>query len=154
MPAGCIFADKGPATFVLDDNLHALLALLALTNSAPFASLVALQLAAADAAARSYEVGVIQRTPVPELSPEVTDRLSRLVRHAWSLKRDLDTATLTSHAFVLPALLQVEGASLDARVAIWLTAMEGLPTTPDHERYWGETAETGRSSVWRFDPDR
>lgn len=65
MPAGCIFADKGPAAFVSGDDPQALLALLALSNASPFGMLVSLQLAAADAAARSYEVGVIQRTPVP-----------------------------------------------------------------------------------------
>lgn len=114
MPAGCIFADKGPAAFVANDEPQALLALLAVSNSAAFRSLVELQMAFG-----SYEVGVIQRTPVPDLSPGDTERLAQLARRGWSLKRDLDTATLTSHAFVLPALLQVEGESLDARADIW-----------------------------------
>ena len=38
---------------------------------------------------------------------------------AWSFTRGLDTATLTSAAFVLPALLQVKGKDLDARTAAW-----------------------------------
>ena len=58
LPAGCVFADKGPASLVADDDPIALLAMLALTNSHAFGLLVSLQLAAADAAARSYEVGV------------------------------------------------------------------------------------------------
>ncbi|MFZ4701093.1 MAG: Eco57I restriction-modification methylase domain-containing protein, partial [Candidatus Methylumidiphilus sp.] len=53
MPAGCIFADKGPAAFVANDDSNKLLALLAISNSRAFASLVEVQLAAADAAARS-----------------------------------------------------------------------------------------------------
>lgn len=106
MPAGCIFADKGPAAFVANDDPDELLALLALTNSRPFSILVELQLAAADAAARSYEVGVIQKTPMPDLSLEQTHALAALARHAWSLKRTLDTITETSHAFLLPALLR------------------------------------------------
>ncbi len=112
MPAGCIFADKGPAAFVANDDPQVLLALLALTNSAAFRTLVSLQMAFG-----SYEVGVIQRTPVPELSPDAEDHLASLARRSWSLKRSLDTAGVTSHAFVLPALLQTEGATLAERVA-------------------------------------
>ncbi|MBP7650403.1 MAG: hypothetical protein KA744_11200, partial [Phenylobacterium sp.] len=112
MPAGCIFADKGPAAFVEGDDPTGLLALLAVTNSATFRRLVELQMAFG-----SYEVGVIQRTPVPDLSQSDTDRLAALARSVWSLKRNLDTATLTSHAFVLPALLQADGADLGTRVA-------------------------------------
>lgn len=112
MPAGCIFADKGPAAFVGDDDPDTLLALLALTNSRAFGVLVSLQLAAADAAARSYEVGVIQKTPVP---PLITDHasLATLARRAWSLKRSFDTVNETSHAFLLPAALrQAQGERL------------------------------------------
>jgi len=139
MPAGCIFADKGPAAFVEGDDPETLLALLALTNSRPFGALVDLQLAAADAAARSYEVGVLQRTPVPPLTTDdrqpTTDdgrlttedgrpttpaqTLATLAHRAWSLKRALDTATETSHAFLLPALLQTAGTDLAARAAAW-----------------------------------
>lgn len=124
LPAGCIFADKGPATFVADDDPDALLALLAVTKSQAFSILVELQLAAADAAARSYEVGVIQRTPVPDLSDANCNDLAHLARRAWSLKRALDTAELTSHAFTLPALLQVEGATLAERAAAWQAHIE------------------------------
>ncbi len=106
MPQGCIFADKGPAAFVADDAPVALLALCALTNSQAFALLVSLQLAAADAAARSYEVGVIQKTPVPDFCAEQQATLAGLARRAWSLERTLDTIEETSHAFALPASLR------------------------------------------------
>lgn len=106
MPSGCIFADKGPAAFVAGDSPQALLALLAILNSTAFGCLVSLQLAAADAAARSYEVGLIQKTPVPDLTDEVQDRLATLARRAWSLMRRLDTTTQTSHAFLLPTALR------------------------------------------------
>lgn len=124
MPAGCIFADKGPAAFVEDDDPEALLAMLAIANSRPFAALVELQLAAADAAARSYEVGVLQRTPIPPLTtdddqPTTKYHLAELAHRAWSLKRSLDTPTENSHAFILPALLQVEGDDLAERAAAW-----------------------------------
>jgi hypothetical protein len=67
----------------------------------------------------SYEVGVIQRTPVPDLTPADEAALASLARRAWSLKRSLDTRTETSHAFVLPALLETEGRTLGARSAAW-----------------------------------
>ena len=106
MPSGCIFADKGPAAFVTEDDPEELMALVCLLNSTAFGLLVSLQLAAADAAARSYEVGVIQRTPVPDISPKQRARLVTLARRAWSLKRSLDTTNETSHAFLVPAALR------------------------------------------------
>ncbi|WP_421329447.1 hypothetical protein [Aeromonas veronii] len=106
MPRGCIFGHKGPAVFVDDDRPINLLALCALSNSEAFGLLVSLQLAAADAAARSYEVGVIQRTPVPDLDLKQLAVLSGLARRSWSIKRTLDTIEETSHAFALPAALR------------------------------------------------
>ena len=119
LPSGTIFGHKGPAAFATDDPPDDLLALMAIMSSKCFRALVEFQLAAADAkaggAARSYEVGVIQRTPVPELSPVDTDSLATLARRAWSLRYQLDTCNETSHAFVLPALLQVSGDTLTGR---------------------------------------
>jgi hypothetical protein len=110
LPAGCAFGDKGPAAFVEGDSDVELLCVLALGLSRAFYSLVEVQLAAADArpggAAHSFEVGVIQRTPVPELNAEQKVQLARLAHRAWSLKRASDTVEETSHAFVLPALLR------------------------------------------------
>ncbi len=101
MPRGCIFGHKGPAAFVAEDAPEPLLALLALTNSQPFLMLVSLQMAFG-----SYEVGVIQRTPVPDLPVNKQTTLALLARRAWSLKRTLDTIEETSHVFLLPAALR------------------------------------------------
>ena len=110
MPAGCIFADKGPAAFVTDDAPEELLALCCLLNSAAFGLLVSVQLARVELA-QSFEVGLIQQTPIPTLPAALRDQLAALARRAWSLKRTLDTTTETSHAFVLPlALRQAEAA--------------------------------------------
>ena len=54
----------------------------------------------------SYEVGVIQKTPVPSLTAAHRKQLANLARRAWSLKRTADSVTETSHAFVLPAMLR------------------------------------------------
>jgi hypothetical protein len=133
MPAGCIFADKGPAAFIDGDDPDSLLTLCAVVNSAPFGALVALQLARTELA-QSYEVGLIQQTPVPPLTTELRTpnpeprTLSTLAHRAWSLKRTLDTATETSHAFLLPALLQTAGTGLTARTAAWADRVKATET--------------------------
>jgi hypothetical protein len=75
--------------------------------SRPFEALVELSLNAGDSTARSFEVGIIQKTPVPNFNSEQQIMLASLARRAWSLKRTLDTIEETSHAFVLPAALRV-----------------------------------------------
>lgn len=101
MPRGCIFADKGPAAFVSDDSPDDLLPLLAVVNSQAFSRLVSLQMAFG-----SYEVGVIQRTPIPNLPAEMKEKLAALAKRAWSLKRMLASVDETSHAFQLPSVLR------------------------------------------------
>lgn len=113
MPKNCIFGDKGPAAFTAGESPDDYLPRLAIANSAPFSILVGLQLAAADAAARSYEVGVIQTTPVPRLSVREQELLGNWARRAWSLKRALDTIEETSHAFALPFALRARLGDFD-----------------------------------------
>ena len=108
MPGGCVFADKGPAAFVEGDAPKQLLAALALATSSAFHYLVQLQMAFG-----SYEVGVIQRTPIPNLNADTVRKLAALARQAWSLKRSLDTTNETSHAFVLPAGARSNVGALD-----------------------------------------
>ena len=116
MPASCIFADKGPAAFVEGDDPREVLALCAAVNSAPFRGLVALRLARTELA-QSYEVGLIQEAPVPDLTTGTRDRLARLAHVGWSLRWRADTYTESSHAFILPGLLQVVGTTLLDRAA-------------------------------------
>jgi len=120
MPNGCIFGDKGPAALDAEDNDTALFCLLAICSSSAFHALVEVQLAAADArpggAAHSFEVGVIQKTPVPDVNAERRATLAALARRAWSLKRTLDTIEETSHAFALPAALRVRLGDYDPSV--------------------------------------
>jgi hypothetical protein len=122
MPTGCVFGDKGPAAFAKDDDVEALLSTLAVASGKPFRALVEVQLAAADAkaggAARSYEVGVIQRTPLATMGPDARSRLAANAKRAWAAKRTLDTTNETSHAFLLPAglnrrLSQVERRTIE-----------------------------------------
>ncbi len=102
IPSGCVFGHKGPAAFVAgaSDKLWALLGVM---QSAHFSHLISLQLAAADSAARSYEVGVIQRTPFPgAASSDDLNKLGRLASKSWVNKRSFDTLREVSHSFVSP----------------------------------------------------
>jgi len=119
MPTGCIFGHKGPAVVETNDDGHELLSLLAITSSSTYGAITELQLAAADAAARSYEVGVIQRTPIPRLNAADKVGLAMLARRAWSLRRSIDTRTETSHAFALASLLQVGRLTLAEGGSAW-----------------------------------
>ena len=64
----------------------------------------------------SYEVGVIQRTPVPQVSESDRITLSELARRAWSLKQRLDSRNETSHAFLLPPGLNERCTGSDPQV--------------------------------------
>jgi hypothetical protein len=131
LPAGCIFGDKGPAAIVEGDDEDELLALLAISNSKAFRSLIEFQLAAAEptgrgGAARSYEVGVLQRTPVPEVSPMVRSELARLAQVAWKARRGLSVRCEVSPSFATPALLLVSGDNLATRTEAWSEHVERL----------------------------
>lgn len=106
MPAGCVFTGKGPAAFDTDNSPEHLLASLALMNSGPFKVLVGTRLNAADSTARSFEVGIIQKTPAPTVDEELRHRLADLAKRAWRIKYALDSTDETSHAFILPSLIR------------------------------------------------
>jgi hypothetical protein len=113
LPTGAVFSTKGPGAFVHGFDAKKTLEMLAICNSQPFKYLVNLQIAAADAAARSYEVGIINRTPFPETNAEIEHSLATLAHEAWKAKRELDSVDETSHAFALPAALRYRVGSYD-----------------------------------------
>ena len=70
----------------------------------------------------SYEVGVVQHIPVPDLDNLDGSHLGELARSAVVLKQSLDTTNETSHVFVLPGVLQVPGNTLIERAEAWRCA--------------------------------
>ena len=98
--------------FVDGDSSLDLLALCALVNSSIFKHLVSAQLARTELA-QSFEAGLIQQTPIPELSDQDKERLATLARSAWSLKRALDATNELSHAFLLPQRLINKVSEID-----------------------------------------
>jgi hypothetical protein len=114
LPRGCAFGHKGPVVFVEGNLASRLLELCAVLNSDLCEELVSAQLARVELA-RSYEVGIIQDTPVPNSGePELVN----LALKAWQAQRLLDTANMTSHAFRRPALAAASG-SVSAAAADW-----------------------------------
>ena len=135
LPAGCVFGHKGPAAFALNDGSMSVLALAALMNSQSFYLFVHM-LVARVSLAQSFEVGLIQSIPIPNISSPDGVRLSRLAHDCLDYKRSLDTANETSHVFHLPTLLQVSGSTLVERLAAWrmrVAEIEQQLTKSQHE---------------------
>lgn len=106
LPRGCVFAHKGPAAFSAKNNTVSLLSVMGLMNSSAFFSLIETRLNAADKNARSYEVGIIEATPLPDVPLPLQEILAGLSKRAWHLMRTADSVVETSRAFHLPALLR------------------------------------------------
>jgi hypothetical protein len=114
LPGGCIFANKGPSIFDDSNDPNAQWILLGLLNSSAFRALLSLQMVFG-----SYEVGVLQRTPVPDLGTEAAVSLGRLARECVVLKRKAEASFEPARLFSVPALLQVPGKSLSDRTQAW-----------------------------------
>jgi len=100
MPAGCVFSVRGYSAQAAKDDLPVLFGLV---SGQVFDALFKLMLGRMGYP--EFIVGVFQLLPVPSSIPKTTRRaLEKKVVNAWSTKRRTDTATLTSHAFHIPAL--------------------------------------------------
>ena len=70
----------------------------------------------------SYEVGVVQRTPIPPLSAEDEVGLADLAREAHDLKRKRDRDDEVAHPFTFPALVRLREQRMLAAAAAVLAA--------------------------------
>jgi hypothetical protein len=122
LPAGSIFSVKGSAGFFTGEELYAL----GIMNSLIFNGFLSLLVGAGDAAARSYQVGVIGSVPFlthSSINNQDYELLKKLTYTATNLKRSLDSANETSHMFLLPAVLQITSDTLVERINIWQKQM-------------------------------
>lgn len=99
VPKGCIFSVAGKMAFAEADELSAIYGVM---NSKAYLHFLR---TLSDAVRIQFEVGLIQRTPIPEFSAEQREQLRRLAFKGWSLKRKMDGPVETSHAFLLPSSL-------------------------------------------------
>jgi hypothetical protein len=102
LPSGSIFGDKGPCIFIPGDEPKQLACVLGLMNSRVFEFLFFIQ-----HGSRAWEVGVIQRTPIPPGIFDNSNLLADLATSAWMDKRLLDSLIETSHTFRFPVLTRV-----------------------------------------------
>ncbi|MBK8058259.1 MAG: hypothetical protein IPK33_10370 [Gemmatimonadetes bacterium] len=95
LPAGCVFADKGPAIFPSDESKT--FYILGIANSAP-AEFILQGLMSFG----SWEVGVIRRLPVAQASTKQAERVATLAKAIHDAKRDWDSGNEISTSFERP----------------------------------------------------
>jgi len=100
LPRGAIFAQKGPGVFFPGEDYTFILSYLSIINSTPYKYLASLQMSFG-----AYEVGVIQRTPVPRLGEDDKRILSDKAKRIILLKMELSSFDETAHGFIAPELL-------------------------------------------------
>lgn len=113
MPAGSIFADKGPAAFCTTNAEGGLLRILAVFCSRIFDLLVSMR-QGREELARSFEVGIVQTVPWVPISDQIGNELSRFAGHCHEVTRGLYVTDETAQVFVAPALSH---ATTDLRTA-------------------------------------
>ncbi|MCK4269453.1 MAG: hypothetical protein KAW93_03140, partial [Methanogenium sp.] len=100
LPAGAIFADLGNIIIPFNEKLK--LPYLGLFLSDIYFSLMKLSLGAEDAAARTYDIGIIQRLPVPKLSDNNITLLTNLMIESILLKMKVLSLVEIARIFTLP----------------------------------------------------
>ncbi len=115
LPGNSVFSIRGYA--ILCDDESELLPLLAVGNSSVFDFIF--KLALGRFGFPEFVVGILQKLPLPDIKDEFSDSLAAHARRAWETRRALDTVHSTSHAFLSPALLAVQGNALGDRAAAW-----------------------------------
>jgi hypothetical protein len=126
VPPGGVFSHNGPMVFLADSQL---LPWLGLLNGSVFHYLVQLMMARGQGGSGqtlTYEVGMVARVPIPRAGADELAPLGNLAARAWKLRRSLDMRVEVSHAFVLPALLQVDGRSLAERADGWTGRVQAV----------------------------
>jgi hypothetical protein len=100
---GAVFSARG---YVIQADVHDLKWILGITSSSAFDFLFKISLGRSGFP--EFIVGILQKLPLPtdRLNASTKDQLSGCASRAWSLKRNLDTISETSHAFILPAALR------------------------------------------------
>ncbi len=67
----------------------------------------------------SYEVGAVQRTPIPNMGSPTAEKVAALARRCVEIKRTLDATVETSHVFARPLLSMTAEKRLSACIGAW-----------------------------------
>ena len=113
LPRKASYSDTGPTAGGRAVDKGLLLSLAALMNSLPFKYLLTLSLGLAAEGRKHYEIGVINKNPIPKLNSDDQSKFAEFSKRSWSLKRTLDTIIETSHSFQVPAALRARLGDYD-----------------------------------------
>lgn len=98
LPSGSVFSDMGRGIIQDTDNKDTLLSLLGISNTRTFRYFLELCVAAGDAAARTYEGGIVNQMPVCL----GTNAISKTVQNLVSVKRSIVSAMENTALFFIP----------------------------------------------------
>jgi hypothetical protein len=139
LPAGCVFGHKGPSAIGRES-----LVLLSWLSSRVVDTLIAASQPAADeanaAAAKSYEVGIVQRLPWPGplLTSSAAEQLAGSSKRSARIRRSHDELDETSRHFTAPAAPRygssIQEAALARHAAAWADAIESIAESADAEQ--------------------
>jgi hypothetical protein len=114
IPRGCAFSTRGCAALA---DIQELPSLLTILSSQCFDFVFKMLLGRFGHP--EFTSGALQQMPIPELDSDERRAFDDLFLRGWSLKRSLSTSCETSHAYVLPSLVQVTGDSVAVRALGW-----------------------------------
>lgn len=126
LPSGAVFSIRGYAILAEPEEL---LVAAAICNSKAFDYLFKISLGRFGFP--EFVVGILQKLPLPNVSEDLSIKLSSLVRRAWSRKRTLGTVEETSHSYYMPAELRArlgdyDPQSIDTELAEIQTAIDDI----------------------------
>jgi hypothetical protein len=113
LPAEFVFSARTYAAFVPVTDLRGIVAFL---SSKPVDYLLKVSLGRIGHP--EFVNGVLRSLPFPDFRSSL-ERLDKLTVASWAVLRSLDTAQITSHAAVAPALIAVGGKTLSERASAW-----------------------------------
>jgi len=141
LPAGCIFADKGPSVFARTDLSRWYL--LAILNS-HFTEALLQSLTSFG----SWEVGAVKKLPVPIADSKHQEDLSRLSKQLYKLKAMWDTGNEISTTFKCPWILQSTLTNGSLSLSGGLDSLVAKETSLDAEL--GSAYADLNDAVYRF----
>jgi hypothetical protein len=118
VPSGAMFSVAGK--LATSSQVQDLPVLLGLINSRPFDFLVGLF--AGKVGGVQYEVGLISKIPIPK-NLDVRQRQDK-TESAYRIAASWARFDEITHLFILPAILQIEGTTLDTRTDSWQKHIE------------------------------
>lgn len=129
LPAGCIFADKGPAIFPHEhDNLNVIAGVI---NSAPAEYLLMAFMSRQEMGGR-WEVGGVKRLPVPNIPVNnCRNNINSAVEYIYDAKASWDESNETCTHFMVPWILRNDIIDIETNIASRLRTLAEFEATKE-----------------------